>query len=112
MKNPLAVGLGVAKGASNALLNQMAIPGNIDINARPVVRNPDGSISTVRSMSINVDGLEFLIPTVNEDGRIMNDQEAVQHFFTTKRHLGAFRTINQADTYANRLHEQQSRRYK
>jgi hypothetical protein len=96
--------------ATNALAG-WAVPGNIDLNARPVVKNKDGSISTVRSMSINVDGLEYLIPTVSDDGRIMGDQEAVDTFFRTGKHLGAFRSIDAANAYAERLHNQQARQY-
>lgn len=87
-------------------------PGNINLNNRPVVRNPDGRISTIRTIGINVDGLEYNIPTVSEDGRIMSDEEAVQQFYRTGRHFGAYDTTEEARRAAERLHEDQSRQYR
>jgi len=89
----------------------MVEPGNIDLARRPVVRNDDGSISTVRSMSVNIDGQEVLIPTVSDDGRIMGDDEAVEQYRQTGRHLGKFRTPDEATTYAEDLHRQQEAMY-
>jgi hypothetical protein len=89
----------------------LVAPGNIDIHSRPVVQNPDGSISTVRSISINVDGREVLIPTVSDDGRILSDTDAIDLFRRTGRHLGMFRDVNTANAYAARLHQNQATEY-
>lgn len=85
--------------------------GNIDLKKRPVVKNPDGSISTVRSISSNIDGREVLLPTVSEDGRIMNNAEAIQKFKDTGKHLGIFDTPANVTAYADQLHQDQANLY-
>lgn len=85
--------------------------GNIDIHNRPVVKNSDGSISTVLSMSTNIDGREVLIPTVSDDGRIMSDDEAIDNFMRTGKHLGMFDNPDDATAYAESLHNQQADEY-
>ena len=85
--------------------------GNIDLNNRPVVKNKDGSISTVRSISFqDDDGKEVLIPTV-VNGKIVSDNEAIEHYYKTGEHLGKFGTIQEANSYAEKLHNQQEQKY-
>jgi len=90
----------------------MVRPGNIDLGNRPIVRNPDGSISTVRSMSFGLDnGLEVLVPTVSPDGRILTDDQAIDRYYSTGENLGTFRTPEAATRFANQLHDAQANEY-
>lgn len=83
--------------------------GNINLSVRPIVRNPNGSLSTVRSMSFREGGREVLIPTVAADGsRILSDQEAIAQYRRTGQFLGKFDSIRSANQYAKRLHEDQA----
>lgn len=84
--------------------------GNIDLNARPVVKNPDGSISTERSFSIGVNGKEVLIPQV-VGGKLVSQQEAIDHFKKTGENLGTFDSPDAANAYAEGLHNRQDSTY-
>lgn len=82
--------------------------GNLDLMNRPQVQNPDGSISTVRSMSIGVDGREVLIPTIGPNGEDWSPEEAIENYRKTGQHLGAFDSPESATKYAQELHNQQA----
>lgn len=85
--------------------------GNIDLNARPIAFNDDGSISTVRSISIEESGVQILIPTVGLEGEILSDPDAVTLYHTTGLHLGKFDTEANVDAYAEALHEYEDEFY-
>lgn len=81
-------------------------PGNIDLNNRPKVKNSDGSISTVRSIGVNIDGKEVLIPTV-VGNRVVSEKEAIEHYKQTGEHLGMFKSARDSTAYAKELHKKQ-----
>lgn len=84
--------------------------GNIDLSNRPRVRNEDGSVSTVKSMSFNEDGKEVLIPQVSPDGKIMNEQEAIDRYRKTGENLGKFNTVAAANEMARRIHDSEEQK--
>ena len=77
--------------------------GNIDLTRRPHMANPDGSVSTLRSMSFGDDSGEVLIPTVREDGWYMSPDQAISHYRQTGKRLGVFPSPDQATEYAKIL---------
>jgi hypothetical protein len=81
------------------------VAGNIALTARPLVKNTDGSISTLLSSSFN-DGFNEVVYTPIINGRIYSDADAQDYYFTTGKHLGKFASGNTANaiTYAQNLH--------
>ncbi len=87
-------------------------PGNIDLATRPIAFNPDGSFSTVRSISITGDnGRAILIPTVSPQGVILPNEKAVDLYHQSGQHLGIFQNEDNANAYAEQLHLAQAAQY-
>jgi len=92
--------------------------GIINMLNRPRVVNADGSISTIRSISIEESAtflgkkltLHILIPTVHDDGYIMTNAEAIKYYKKTGRHLGTFATKKDINRYAVMLHDMEQAR--
>lgn len=100
------------KGEANLSTVGMLSNGNINLHNRPSVKNADGSISTVRSISITDDkNNAILIPTVSDDGKIMSNQDAIKQYKLTGKHLGIFNNEKNANSYAMALHNQQAEEY-
>jgi len=91
--------------------SKAAYPGNIDINARPVVPNPDGSFSTEESLSFqDENGFEIVIPTV-VNGKHLTPDEAINHYYQTAEQLGVFNNPTDAERFADKLHLRQEQKY-
>lgn len=105
----------VRKRNQNPAIRGQIEKGNIDLNNRPIVRNSDGSISTVRSISITEGKVTVLIPTVIRDkkgrGKVVSDRDAIRHYQRSGEHLGKFSSSGDADRYAEQLHNQQAAQY-
>jgi len=84
--------------------------GNIDLNNRPMVKNPDGSTSTVRSITVGTDDGAVLLPTV-VGGKVVSNADAIAHYRKTGEHLGKFDSEDEANSYAERLHKSQAKQY-
>lgn len=93
---------------ADAILNGGQVErGNIDLTKRPRVSNADGSVSTVKSFSANIDGKEVLLPMVADDGMVLTQEQAIESYKKTGKHLGKFATPDAATAYAKRLHDAQ-----
>ena len=80
--------------------------GNIDLNNRIVVHNQDGTISTEKSFSVNIDGREILLPSI-VNGIVLSENDAIDYYLENNKYLGDFRTVAEADAYAEMLHLRQ-----
>ncbi|MCQ5042078.1 hypothetical protein NE654_13470, partial [Akkermansia muciniphila] len=57
------------------------------------------------SNSVEMDGKDYLIPTVSEDCKVLSEDDAVNKFKQTGKHLGVFNSPEHATAYARQLHE-------
>jgi len=86
--------------------------GNIDLNTRKVfTKDLSKGYSSLESISVNFGGHEVLIPTVDNDGKLMSEQEAIDRYKETGEHLGEFRTPEEASKYAVELERRQNAFY-
>lgn len=89
--------------------------GNIDLYNRPQYKYPNGKTATVESMSFGNDEGEILVPTIDYDKNgnpiKLTDDEAIDRYYSTGEYLGKFKTVDEANAYADKLHRQQERYY-
>jgi hypothetical protein len=93
-------------------LMMMSGGGNVNLANRHQTPMGNGQTATVRSMSVRMPEGEVLIPTIREDGWPMSEKQAIDHYLKTRKHLGIFNSPEEADRYAQKLHEQQEEFYR
>lgn len=76
----------------------------------PVVRNKDGTTSSVLSSSFSPEkGKEILIPLV-WGGKILTPKQAEAMYRKTGKNFGTFRTPEEANAYGEWLHQREAKR--
>ena len=90
--------------------------GNIDLYNRPIYKNADGTISTVDSVTYQIDDKFVVLPTIVRDTngnakRLNTDEEILAHYQKTGEYLGEFDTLEDANGYATKLHSAQAYYY-
>lgn len=90
--------------------------GNIDLYNRPIYKQPDGSISTVESVSFwsDEEQKEILVPLIQQigDDVVEVTAETAQKIYEENgQYLGKFDNAAQANQYAAQLHEAQDYYY-
>lgn len=73
------------------------------------MKNKDGSISTVRSITIEADGIHYVIPTV-VDGKVVSNSEAIKHFQSTGETLGGYKSEKAATAAAIAIHNDEAKK--
>lgn len=83
--------------------------GQIDLS-RPVIDNPDGSKSTERSITVEMDGEHKVMPSIVE-GKQRTPKEAVDmHIQGKNPATGSFKTKEEAEDFAQRRSKEIGRR--
>lgn len=85
--------------------------GNIDLTNLPMLREKDGSYETLDTFSTNIDGEEVLLNCIQQgpDGKAIrvSEDEAVDRYMKDGKHLGKFKSADEASNYAKMLDKQQ-----
>jgi hypothetical protein len=79
--------------------------GNIDLANRPRIPTKNGGYQTVYTMTAGIDnGKVVLLPRI-VNGKILSEQEALNHYRKSGEHMGLFHSQKAADAYDKKLHK-------
>jgi hypothetical protein len=103
ISTPNAAGSPAANGAPGA--------GGYFGGGRPAVTNPDGSVSTVRSIGVGDERGQWVIPTV-VNGKVVSNDEAIKEWRAGRNNAigGPFQTIDEATAFGQKFHNQEAQR--
>jgi hypothetical protein len=87
------------------------VPPTVQVSKQPIVRNPDGSISTVQTMGIHDEKGYVNLPMVSKSGKVLSPDEAVREYQRTGGHLGIYKSQAEADRGAELLHQSEEARF-
>lgn len=93
----------LARAKATQTVPGLRVPGNINLNGRPLVANSDGSYSSELSFSRGTGEGEVLVPRI-VNGQLLSEDEAWNHYRKTGEHMGIFDTPDHADAYATEVH--------
>lgn len=69
---------------------------------KPIVQNPDGSVSTERTITVEADGRHYLIPTII-DGKEVSKDEAIRQWRAGKnKAVGIYSSAQEAESAAEK----------
>lgn len=113
--HPLGAGSGgntVTQSYQGRSVPGLVAEGNLDITRRPNINNGDGTHSSTFSMSFGTDKGEVLVPGVGDGqtypARKLTTAEALDQYKKTGNNFGTFKTSKDANSYAQKLHQDQS----
>ena len=81
----------------------MIEPPRADLSKWRGRQNPDGTRSSIVTISVGFDDGEVLIPTLTPEGKQMSPDEAIRRFRETGEHFGVFKDPGSASRYAEQL---------
>jgi hypothetical protein len=91
---------------ASALGSEEPVGGRPIDTGRPQIDNPDGSYSTERTITIEVDGRHYVIPTI-VGGKQLEEEQAVQLFKQgVNKPVGVFDNADEAEAYAQQRSQQ------
>ena len=78
-------------GYTADMLERKITPPTLDVKKQPIIKNNDGTVSTVRSIGVGTNSGVVVLPTVDRKlNKIVNPQTAINNYIKSGEHLGIY----------------------